>query len=175
MTLKEIKLYNSIKKPVRRIGWNMLLFVVCFYSYTGTPQVWLTTLLIAWLVISLIFNLYYLLDREPRIVLDNEGIYDKAVHNGTIPWQVIKDAYGISVYSRRIICLTVDDGFKLVSGKRDVFKRLTLFTKSLGAKELNLSLQQMDVNEEKLAAFIMQMKAANDIERGQLLSVPPTF
>jgi len=172
--LKQIKLYNSITRPAKRIVLFLVLLAACFYvQHLGVSwPLWVGCILFA---LPVLFNLSIILDRRPRIVLSRYGIYDGRVHNGIIGWHIIKEAYALSVYGRRYICLAVDDNFKPANAKGNIYKRMALFTKSLGAKELNLSLTQMDVDTEKLAAFIVEMKTANDIVREQLLSAAPSF
>ncbi|MDR3680973.1 MAG: hypothetical protein P4L41_13495 [Flavipsychrobacter sp.] len=173
--MKEIKLYNSIAKPAKRVVLFLVLLAACFYVqhyFAISWPLWVGCILFGF---PALFNLYIILDRRAQIVLSKEGIYDGRVHNGTIGWHVIKEAYALSVYGRQYICLAVDDNFKPANGNGNIYKRMALFTKSLGAKELNLSLTQMDVDTEKLAAFIVEMKTANAIERDRLLSAAPSF
>lgn len=171
--MKEIKLYNSITKPALRLLLFATLLGVSIYVSRSFAANWLVWTGLVLFGMPAVINLFLLADRRVRLVISSKGILDKAVHNDVVGWAVIKDAYAVSVYGRQFICIPVDDGFKPVSGRDNIYKRLALFTKSLGAKELHLSLNNMDVNAEKMAAFIVRMKAATDMEREQLLSAKP--
>ncbi len=168
--MKEIKLYNSVGKPLLRVFCLGSLVIVLYYLHITMAANW--PLFVGGILfgIPMLTNLFYVLDRRPHIILTGEGIYDNAVHDGIISWQVIKEAYPVAVYGRRFICIAVDDGFKPDGSDGNIYKRLALFSKSLGAKEFHLSLRKINVDEEKLAAFIVKMKAANEIERSRLLN-----
>jgi hypothetical protein len=146
---------------------------VGIYASRSFAAHWLTWTSTVVFGFPILFTLLILLNRRPRIIISTEGLYDRTVHSDFVSWAVIKDAYAVSVYGRQFICIPVDDTFKPVNGKDNIFKQLTLFTKSLGAKELHLSLNNMDVAAEKMAAFIVQMKAATETEREQLLGAKP--
>lgn len=64
----------------------------------------------------------HLMDRRPRMILNDEGIVDRTLGMGLIPWSAIQGAYLNSMQKNVFICLEVAD-YKVYLRRIHVVKR----------------------------------------------------
>jgi hypothetical protein len=131
--------------------------------------------LVGWLSIGFFglaypIGIYNLLDKRPAIILNELGIFDRSIHKEFINWELIKDAYPMSIKSQKFICLVVDEKFKPSKKKGVFYKSLSTLNEALGAQELNINLNQVQkMDEVKLTQFILKMSKATKTDKTMLL------
>ncbi|MBF9238143.1 hypothetical protein I2I05_12120 [Hymenobacter sp. BT683] len=147
------------------------VFVALGYFMLGRPDV---PQAVAWLGIGFFglgypVGIYQLLDRRPQIIVSEVGIFDRMAHHEFINWEIIQDVYLAEIHKQHIICLVVDEAFEPSRRKGKFQQTVASLNKELGFQELNISLAYVDVDADRLAAFIYAMRGAQAPERAALL------
>lgn len=168
----EYRLYKSPWKAVKLLTGSAAFVALGLFGLLHRPIV--MPGLVSWASIiffglGILAGLFHLLDRRPQIIINNIGIFDRMAHNEFINWNVIEDAYLVYVSSQTFICLVIDEQFQPSSSKTGFRKRAKDFSKSQGFQEMNISLGQVNIDEQKLIEFIKLMKDANDDQRQRLI------
>jgi hypothetical protein len=115
-------------------------------------------------------GIYNLLDKRPAIILNELGIFDRSINKEFINWELIKEAYPISINRQKFICLVVDEKFKPSKKKGFFYKSVSKLNEAIGAQELNLNLNQVQkIDEVKLTLFILKMSKATKTDKAILL------
>ncbi len=114
-------------------------------------------------------GIFQLLDRRPQIIINEVGIFDRTTYKGIINWEVIQDAYLVSVHRQKILCLVVPEQFEPSYHKGVLSQSLAELSKSLGFQELNIPLGMISINELRLIEFILAMAKAEHPSRATLL------
>lgn len=101
-----------------------------------------------------------LLDARPRLVIDEQGVLDRALGVGVIPWSEITGASVASVSGQRFVCLEVrEPGF--YTAQLGFLRRAVLgLNRALGFPELSLSLSALPVDADDVVAEIERQRAA---------------
>ena len=100
---------------------------------------------------GMLLGLRGLLDRKPRIVLDEDGVLDRTLRRGRIPWETIRDAYPVNVAGQHFIALVLDLDFVAGLGLPLWVSRAN---DAVGAESLNLNLSQIKVDADRLCMAI---------------------
>jgi hypothetical protein len=101
-------------------------------------------------------GLWQLFDSRPRIILDDEGIFDRSLGPGKIPWGRIEGAYIQSIHGTEFICLQLLDADRhlqnLSAGKR----ALVELNAQLGFTPISLNLSGTNANAAELLEIILK-------------------
>jgi hypothetical protein len=114
-------------------------------------------------------SLYHLFDRKPQVIINEIGILDLNTYTGFINWEVIRDAYPMNLAGEKFVCLTVDERYEPSLKKGKFARTISRLGKQRRAQELNISLGQVSVDEQKLATFIKDMIKATPSTRQPIL------
>ena len=128
----------------------------------------------AWLCIlffgtGIPLGLFQLLDRRPQIIVNELGIFDRTIHQDFINWEIIHDAYLVSIHRQEFICLVVDEQFEPSKAKSRFTQKIAGISKAMGFQELNVNVGNVKVNADKLLEFILAMRNAEQPKRETLL------
>lgn len=141
--MQEIKLYNSI-------GKNLLYLLAC--SIFVAIGIWMvsssdeTFEFVIGIVGILFFGIgfvvipFRLFDRRPRIIINDEGIFDRTLDVGTIEWRDIKDAYLQSVHGTEFISLDLRAENKYLQRISKTKAKIASYNKFFGFENINLNL-----------------------------------
>jgi hypothetical protein len=169
--MTELKLYKSPWKASKLL-LGCAAFVAIGLLMLREPT---APKLVAWASI-LFFGLgipvciFQLLDRRPQIIINEVGVFDRTAHQDFINWEIIQDAYLVEMHKQFFICLQVDEAFEPSRTKGKLRQSVAALNKGLGFQELNISLSYVSVDAERLAAFILAMRAAEKPERTFLVA-----
>lgn len=94
------------------------------------------------------------LDRRPRIVINDHGVFDRSLKVGVIAWTEILGADVREAANSRFIALRLRDPAKLVARLGPVHRRLAETNTALGFEPLNLNLSAVDADAHALAELI---------------------
>ena len=170
----EFKLYKS---PLKAIKLILLcsIFVFCgIWLVTSTDALaWVGWLNIGFFGLGYPIGLYQLLVRRPQIIINTLGIFDRTTHRDFINWEIIHHAYLADVHGQKFICLVVGERFEPSQNKSKLYKGLKNISKGMGFQELNISLGQVKIDEEKLMEFILAMAQADKSKKEELLKTMP--
>jgi hypothetical protein len=164
--MSEFRLYKSPQKALKLL-LGCAAFVVIGILMLRDPT---APRAVAWAGIGffglgLPLAIYQLLDRRPQIIINELGVFDRMAHREFINWEIIRDAYLVDIHTQPLLCLVVDEAFEPSRSKGRFGRSVARLNKDLGFQELNLSLGSVNVDAERLAAFILTMRAATTPER----------
>lgn len=170
MKMKEYNLYKSRSKAIKLLLLSSL-FVIAGIFLLRQPD---TAIFMAWLCIlffgmGIPIALFQLLDRRPQIVINELGIFDRTIHQNFINWEIIHDAYLVSVHKQKFICLVVDEQFEPSQGKGKLSQKMARLSKAMGFQELNINVGNVQVDAERLMDFILAMRTADKTNREALI------
>ncbi len=172
--MQEIKIYKSPWKAIKLMLLCSLFVIPGIWLLTTDAPGWVIWLAIGFFGLGYPIGIYNLLDRRPQIIINTIGVFDRTAHNEFINWELIQDAYPISISGQEFVCLVIDEKFK-PSHKQSRFKRnVVRWNEALGAQELNLNLGQVKVDAVKLTYLIVAMIQADTNNREQLLNTLPS-
>jgi hypothetical protein len=163
----EIKLYKSPWRAIKLILLcsPFVLGGMFMLSQEDAPK-WIAWMCVGFFGLGYPVALFHLFDRRPQIIINEVGIFDRMAYADFINWEVIRDAYIMGVHGQKFICLIVDEAYEPKIKTRNFVKRLN---KDLGFQELNISLGQINIDEEKLGRFILTMSSVPQPKRKELI------
>ena len=169
--MKEVKIYKSPWKAIKMMLLASIFVIIGIYmlSRPDAPA-FLAWSGILFFGLAYPFGLFQLFDRRPQIIINEVGIFDRTTHKDFINWEIIQDAYLVNVHKQKFICLVVAQQFEPSRSKGQLAKNMAGLSKSLGFQELNISLGNVKINEERLTAFILAMRSAEPVNRDHLIS-----
>ncbi|MDB6133595.1 MAG: hypothetical protein JWM59_1838 [Verrucomicrobiales bacterium] len=95
-------------------------------------------------------------DSRPRLIIDDQGVYDRTLRCGWIPWSEILGARLMLVAGQPFIGLDLRDMEARIARSTRVQRALTAANQSLGYSAWNLNLSQVDVDAKEVHALILQ-------------------
>lgn len=155
---EEFVIKTSVRKTiVYLIGCLMFVLVGVFIISTGDD---LTRIIagiagIVFFGIGFFVLLYQVLDRRPRIVIGEKGVFDRTLRLGTIDWEDIEAVELKSVFSTNFITLQLVNPEKYLEKLSNTSKRITILNKKLGFGILNLNLSLIDKKPQKVYEMVM--------------------
>lgn len=109
---------------------------------------------------------FELIDRRPRLILDDEGLYDRTLGVGTIPWRDIADGELRSLRSQHFVCLRLRNP-DYWSDKLSPRQRwLISLNERMGYAALNVNLSGLAVDRQAVLARILKYSAMHEPGRG---------
>ncbi len=166
--MEKIIVKNSIRKYVL-LSILTLIFVAggIFILFVGKD---LEATIISWLSIIFfgfgqIVFLFQIFDSRPRIVIGDEGIFDRTLDIGVIEWQDIEDAYLNSVFGNDFISLVLKDNEKYLSRTSKIKAKVAKYNSVLGFETINVNLSGVNIKSDKIYQLIVnkivQMKLSH--------------
>ena len=117
---------------------------------------------------GMLLGLYGLLDRRPWIVLDEDGVWDRSLRRDRIPWDMIQDAYLVSIAGQRFIALDLDQDF--AAGSK-IPAWVAWANSALGAQPLNLNISYIRVDADRLCMAVKLLVHLPREERTRILKI----
>lgn len=167
----EIKLYKSPWRALKLL-LGCAAFVAIGLWMIQKPNVpvvagWASILFFG---LGSVVSLFQLLDRRPRIIINELGIFDRIAYHEFINWEIIQDAYLVQVHKEKLLCLVVPEAFEPSRQKTGIRKALKQLSKELGFQELTIPLGLIQIDEVRFAQFIIAMtQTEQPAARTQLL------
>lgn len=130
---------------------------------------WLAWFAIGFFGMGYPVGIFHLFDKRPQIIINEIGIFDRTTHKDFINWEIIHDAYPLSIEGQKFICLVVDEQFRPSKKKGLFYRQAVRLNQAIGAQELNLSLGQIGIDVEKLTQFILLIRTVKNPDRNELM------
>ncbi len=92
----------------------------------------------------------YLIDDEPRLIVDREGITDRTLWVGKILWEDIQGAHLHYIRGHRLICLELRVESKYLDRLSWPMEILTWGNLVFGGERLNLNLSGVNADEKEV-------------------------
>ncbi len=171
--MNEIKIYKSPWKAIKLVFLCSIFVGLGIWLLTTDSPKWISWLGIGFFGLGYPVGIFNLLDRRPQIIINKIGIFDRTAHNEFINWELIQDAYPISISGQEFVCLVIDEEFKPSRTKNAFRKNVVKWNEALGAQELNINLGQVKMKAVELAIFISAIRNAEADTRNQLIKTLP--
>jgi len=171
--MREINIYRSTRKVIKvmllcSVFVALGIFVIKVREETSAQVIgWLGVLFFG---MSYPLGIYALLDKRPKIVINEVGIFVRKMHHSFINWEIIQNVYLATVDKNYFLCLVVDEKFEPSRLKGRWGRGMARVTKSLGFQELHFTLANVDVDPKRLAQFVLAMRAAQKPEREDIIN-----
>ncbi|MET4108183.1 STM3941 family protein [Hymenobacter sp. UYP22] len=115
---------------------------------------------IAFFGTGVLVGIRQLLDSRPRLQITEEGILDRTLGVGLIPWADIDDAYVRSINQENFICLVLHNEDEYLQRLPPLKRKLASANAALGFTMLSVNLSGVDLNPEQLLEYILKQSAA---------------
>ena len=112
---------------------------------------WLT---VAFFGLGCLVFLWQVVDPRPRLVLDEEGVFDRTLGVGPIAWSDIKGWYVRSIQGNDFVCLLVRNPAVYLGKLSRVRRALRRANRALGFTDLYLNLGGLALTTEEILAAI---------------------
>ena len=124
-----------------------------FESWAGWPA-------IIFFSAAIPFYVWQIIDRRPRLTIDEHGINDRTMGVGLIPWSEITDSYVKSIRGNHFICLVARNPEMWTSKFSATKKAMIKANKTLGFTELNVNLSGTGAQPQEIHELILKLSAA---------------
>lgn len=104
--------------------------------------------------IGLIMFPKQLFDRQPRVIINDEGIFDRTLKVGIIEWRDINEAYLQSVSGSEFISLVLTDNNKYLRRTTKTFAKIASYNEILGFETLNINLSGVNKSGKEVLKII---------------------
>jgi hypothetical protein len=104
------------------------------------------------------------LDPRPRLIIDDEGVFDRTLKVGRIPWSEIAGVHLPSMMSKQFICLDLRDEDRWIASLARPYQVMVKGNEALGFTRLNLNLSGTNANTAELLP-VLQRKCAEHATR----------
>jgi hypothetical protein len=170
LKVEAYKLYRSRKKATKLLLVSSI-FVALGISFLTRPDsskfgAWSCILFFG---IGLVGALVQILDRRPKIIITERGIFDRITHNDFIEWDIIRDGYLINAHRERMLCLVVDESFVPSGWKGKVRRKMPGLAKAIALRDLCINVGNVEANPEELVKLILSMRTADQSKRSALI------
>ena len=166
----EFKIYKSPQKVTKMMLGSAAFVGLGIYLLTKpTTKPWQAWVCIGFFSLGILIGLYQLLDRRPRIIINEVGLFDRTTHHEFINWEIIQDVYLAEMQHQQFICLVVDAAFEPSRKQGRIKRELAGLNKGLGFQELNIWLGSVNTDAVRFAEFIRAMRGAAPLEREALV------
>ena len=96
------------------------------------------------------------LNREPRLIIDENGVTDSTIGNGKIEWDDIISGRFVSIFGTPFIVLKLLNTDKYLERLSSNSRRLAKVNKELGFGEINLNLSLIDMSPRKVFQLLKE-------------------
>ena len=164
----EYRLYKSRRKAlVLLLGCALFVAppVVMSLKKPLPGHLWLG---VGFFGLGMLLGLRSLLDKKPQIILDEDGVWDRSLRRDRIPWEMIEDAYPVSIVGQKFISLVME---RRATAELKAASLAARANSALGIEPLNLNIGQIRVDADRLCAAVKLLAHLPREERATLLMV----
>jgi hypothetical protein len=167
ITIKSSKL-RYVLLLIIAIGFVVLgLFIL---TYGKASDAWIGWMSIVFFGACIPLFAWQLVDSRPRLVLDDQGILDRTLGVGVIPWSEITGAYLRSIQGNNFICLEVRNPEHWLEHLSPIKRLMASANRALGFTALNLNLSGVAADPSQILELILKTIASGGSDCG---SMPP--
>lgn len=168
--MTQLKFYKSPWKALKLFCGSSLftsfgVWIILNRAY-GTYDYkmgWLTTVFFG---LGIIVSLAMLIDRRPKIIITESGIWDRASKENEIKWEQIIAIHAFTINTQQFIGVKVTEDFVF----RKKPKRLLVnFNKLIGAEKINVTLSNLQVDTFQFEQLMNRMVSSPKEQRMNLI------
>lgn len=134
-------------------------FVACgvfLVTHVKGEGFWVGWLCILFFGAGLVLFVRQLFDSRPRVVIDAQGIHDRTLGVGRIPWADIQGAHVRTVHGNAFVCLVLRDPQVWVAKLPRMQQRMTKANLAMGFEALNVNLSGTSEDPESVKELILR-------------------
>ncbi|HEX5725609.1 MAG TPA: STM3941 family protein [Longimicrobiaceae bacterium] len=146
----------------QRLRWALLTVAALVFVVIGAvlvvsgENVFMGLLGVGFFGLCAVVSARQALDARPRIVIDDEGVFDRTLRVGRIAWSDIAAAYVKRMHSGVFVCLELRDPAKYVHRQPPLLQRVTGLNTVLGFTHLSLNLTNTCADPEHVCAVVVR-------------------
>jgi len=123
------------------------------HQSSGTMAGWLNIIFFGGCALVAVWQI---IDTRPRLIIDDEGILDRTLGVGCIPWSEIQGASLRSIHGNDFICLELQDHEKYLQRTTAVKRALAGANSALGFTPISLNLSGIAVDATDILELIIK-------------------
>ena len=158
MTHLEIK-SSRLKYVALLIGSFGFVAGGVFILLSGGPQ-WVGCISIVFFGSGIPLFIWQILDRRPRLKIDDTGIVDRTLGIGKILWEDIDGAYKKAIQGNDFICLKLRNQDQYLGKLTAVKKAMVKANEKLGFTPISLNLSGLSANTDQILELVLKMSEA---------------
>lgn len=158
--------YASCRKALFLFFGSSVFVVALFFISLKKAQPWDIWLCGAFFGLCMLVGLYRLLDRRPKLILDERGLHDLRTRGSSFPWDVIREVSLVSVSGQCFLSLKLDESHPDVRPPSANAVKLSNF---FGMKAFNVNISELRVDPGKLCTTVQILSFIPLEERKALL------
>jgi hypothetical protein len=158
--MEEIKVKYSNKKiwiififSFAVIGLGVLILV-------NTPFVLLGWYIILIITAAMLLYIWHLKNYHPRLIINNQGVYDLTLKVGMIPWHDIQNAYIRKNFFQTFICLELKNTEYYLSKLNPLMKKAVKVNVKFGFTPLSINLSGLSADADQILDVVLNMSVA---------------
>jgi hypothetical protein len=124
-----------------------------------SAEVWVGWMCIAFFGAGIPLFARQLFDARPRVVLDEDGVFDRTLGVGTIPWSDIEGAYIKIIHDNPFVCLRLRDADRWTRRLTPTQQRTVSANVKLGFQPLNINLLGTSVDPALVLDIVIKKSA----------------
>ncbi|HMS40526.1 MAG TPA: STM3941 family protein [Pyrinomonadaceae bacterium] len=102
-------------------------------------------------------SLVLIFDRQPRLIINHEGIYDRTLKVGLIRWYDIKNVYLQKIGESQFICLVLDE-----EKYHQESRKLSAVKDFFALEDININIDDLDIEEKELIKILQKEIARHE-------------
>lgn len=160
--MEEIKIKNS------RIKYLFVLigafgFVACgLFLVVKTDAVWVGWMSILFFGSMIPLFIWQLKDTAARLIINDQGVYDRTLKVGMIPWHDIQNAFIKEIAGNSFVCLELKNTEHYLSKLNPLMKAAVNANIKLGFTPLSLNLSGVNADANQILEVVIKMSAARN-------------
>lgn len=104
--------------------------------------------------------IWQIFDSRPRLIIDQDGVYDKTLKVGLIPWTDIETAYIKSIQGNSFVCLSLKNTDAYLDKLSPLMRAATKANEKLGFTPLSLNLSGLKVDPVQVLDVVLKNSQA---------------
>jgi hypothetical protein len=168
--MTEIKLYKTSSKGLKLVGMSIPFVLIGIWMITkepfGTFDYFMGWICTCFFGLGIPIGLYQTFDKQPQIIINENGVWDRTTRQDEIKWEQVIEAYPLDIFGQKFISIVADKTFVF---KKKQNKWAARINKKVGAQQLNLHLGQINIDANKLTGLINDLSKANREDREKLI------
>ena len=101
--------------------------------------------------------LWQLMDSRPRLIIDDEGVYDRTLKIGKISWEDVEGGYVKNISGSNFICLELKNEEKYLSQLNSIGKAAVSANVKLGFTPISLNLSGISEDPYEILNLILKL------------------
>ena len=143
----------------KRMALMLLLGAVCFtalFFFSNISRIYFY-IFIPILLIATVMVVRESFDKSPRVVINQQGVFDKRIGVGVIYWKDIKRVYGVSLNNIEHVCLELYNENKYLEKRSFIINILSKLNKTTtDISPLNIVTSNLDVGYDDIFETILK-------------------